>query len=83
MQNDQLQNITGQFLIRSLYADTALVQGASGVFADEGSVGNYDGCKYGGNFPQKRITFDASRVARTGGETRPVNFTIRVWRRIA
>ncbi len=28
-------------------------------------------------------TFDSSRVARTAVETRPINFTVRIWKRIA
>lgn len=77
MQRDQLQNITGQI---GVYGAETPGSTASGAFYKS------SGMPYGGDHSKTDgpvFTFDASRVARTGEETRPVNFTIRVWRRIA
>lgn len=77
MQSDQLQNITGQ--LNEVYGGGYI--NVSGAFYDTGESAGQGGGSSGWN--PRKIGFDASRVARTGAETRPVNFTIRVWRRIA
>ena len=77
MQSDQLQNITGQ--LNEVYGGGYI--NVSGAFYDTGESAGLGGGSSGWN--PRKIGFDASRVARTGAETRPVNFTIRVWRRIA
>lgn len=63
-QDDALQNITG-----GLTLDDQMAEGAYGAFADTESFGA--GAINDAN--GRRVTFDASRVARTSTETRPSN----------
>ena len=77
MQSDQLQNITGQI---GVYGAETAGSSASGAFTMSGEM------PYGGDHSKASgpvFSFDASRVARAGAETRPVNFTIKIWKRIA
>lgn len=67
-QNDALQNITGNVRLR--YGS---VVSSTGAFDNE-SGGNQTSAQYdAGSQPSSYATFDASRVARTGAETRPKN----------
>lgn len=66
-QMDALQNITGNFFV-----PTAVNPTAGGAFAKTNESSNSQGASNTGS----RITFDASRVARTADETRPRNVAL-------
>ncbi|AYH09434.1 phage tail protein [Pectobacterium parmentieri] len=76
LQDDALQNITGEFI-----ADIANIglagqpQFVNGVFSDEGGVAGGDS----GSVHHREVrkySLDASRVARTATETRPTNIAV-------
>lgn len=67
-QLDQLQQILGTF-----GADDQTASQLSGVFS-QGAGFNYDADSHGGS--GYKVVFDASKVARTGAETRPRNVAI-------
>lgn len=82
-QKDQIQNITGT-LIGTAYPDhSGYGNDWTGVFKRRGTYWSSSNANNVKAVVMYNADFDASRVARTGEETRPVNFTIRVWRRIA
>jgi microcystin-dependent protein len=69
-QADAVQNITGEF--------TAICGGGittSGAFENDGDSINHITATVAGT--DNGISFDASRVARTAAETRPLNFAVR------
>lgn len=69
-QADALQNITGEFDLR--FGGGAVV---SGAFQNDGSSTSHISASLSGT--DNGFTFDASRVARTASETRPLNFSVR------
>ena len=69
VQSDALQNITGAF--GNSYRGT--VGWYNGAFFDNGNGRHPDWGDTGSVMNLDGVAFDASRVARTSGETRPVN----------
>jgi len=67
-QSDALQNIMGE-------AQRVLFDGAGAIATGAFSVGSAGGSNYvsGASGNNRRISFDASNVARTSSETRPIN----------
>ncbi len=69
-QDDALQNITGEIGLINGGVTTA-----DGAFDDDGAATNHIDAGVSGT--DAGVTFDASRVARTASETRPLNFAVR------
>jgi hypothetical protein len=74
-QGDAIRNITGQ----AGGLDDGMETGLSGPFYDGGGHA-YDAQSQGSGSGWK-LRFDASRVVPTAEENRPVNYTIRIWKR--
>ena len=73
-QDDALQNITGAL---TPAPNRASINGGTGAFVAGGSVGRAQAD--GSGSISGEITFDASRVARTSTQTRPVNVNVRYY----
>lgn len=72
-QYDCLQNITARILTTSAYR------------YESGAFSTWQGewwANVNAQGPTYWLDFDASRVARTGTETRPTNLTIKIWKRV-
>ena len=80
-QYDCFQNITGHFGRVSNYAGSDFYQGD--IFYRH-SVKSHSGWTSGGGEDFNIIGLDTSRdpTLRTGTETRPTNYTVRIWKRI-
>jgi hypothetical protein len=83
LQNDALQNITGQFDIRRTSAGGEQVVGTSGAIVFSGGNGQAATVQATGTDAAMRtIQFDASQVARTATETRMKNVGVKAYMRI-
>ena len=81
-QYDQIQNITGEFNSALNVHQTSTVD-ATGAFSGTRSP-NVDGAANNASLcARTTINFDASRIVRAGTETRPVNITVKIWKRTA
>ena len=78
---DAMQKITGSI---NTYPISSLSPSGTGAFTTGSASVAGNIYSAGGGIAYKYTTlFDASNVARTGTETRPINFTVRIWKRIA
>lgn len=75
-QYDCIQNITGEFTACTHDTVSPI---ATGAFKSLGGSYRPGGSAGGGMWG---LSFDASRVVRTGNESRSLNFTKLLWRRI-
>ena len=81
LQEDALQNITGDFSLSNNVNYGSPIGSCDGAFIGTGlSRIGLDSGDWGDRASD--ISFDASRVARTSNETRSINSTYRIWKRI-
>lgn len=76
VQQDALQDLKGEFRGNAIMGATTSESEISGVFDKGQSIANYP---TGSSGAGRSIVFDASFVARTASETRPINRTFTHW----
>lgn len=83
IQSDALQEMTGSFRVPPSYNHTNFIKSADGVFSSERITmgGSRTDDDFGSSY-QSVVHFNAANSVRTATETRPVNRTIRVWKRV-
>lgn len=83
MQMDQIQNITGTLIGTAYPGNSGYGNDWTGAFERKNQYWSSSNANNVKTVVMYNADFDASRVVRAGAETRPINFTVKVWKRIS